>query len=134
MVEYPLLAEAAADGVTTVLDGQGGDELFAVSGFLIADRVAHGRLLSSLRLTRRLPGARGRSDRQLIEAWRYYVQGGLAPYRLHAALKERRARRSDRWPWLTRASQRAPRLDRPVARVEAGTRGPDAGGPTRRIC
>ena len=45
MVEYPLLTEAAADGVTTVLDGQGGDELFAVSGFLIADRVAHGRLL-----------------------------------------------------------------------------------------
>ena len=67
LVEYPLLAEAAADGVTTVLDGQGGDELFALSGFLLADRVAHGRLVSSVRLTQRLPGARGRSPRQLFE-------------------------------------------------------------------
>ncbi|HLX20729.1 MAG TPA: asparagine synthase-related protein [Gaiellaceae bacterium] len=105
MIEYPLLAEAAADGVTTVLDGQGGDELFALSGFLIADRVAQGRLLSSLRLTRGLPGARGRSRRQLLTAWQYYVQGGLAPYRLHAALKERRAVRSARWPWLTGPSR-----------------------------
>lgn len=100
LLEHPLLAEAAADGVTTLLDGQGGDELFALSGFLLADRVAHGRLLSSVRLTQQLPGARGRSPRQLFRAWRYYVQGGLVPYRLHAELKRRRARRFADAGWL----------------------------------
>jgi asparagine synthase (glutamine-hydrolysing) len=94
LLEYPLLAEAAADGVTAVLDGQGGDELFAVSGFLLADRVARGRLVSSVGLTRRLPGARRRSAARLFGAWRYYVQGGLVPYGLHAGLKRRRARHS----------------------------------------
>lgn len=100
VLEHPLLAEAAADGVDVLLDGQGGDELFAVSGFLLADRVARGRLVSSVRLTRRLPGARRRSQRQLFAAWRYYVQGGLVPYRLHAELKRRRARRAGHAGWL----------------------------------
>ena len=104
LIEYPLLAEAAADGVTAVLDGQGGDELFAVSGFVLADLVAQGRLLYSARLTHLLPGARGRSRRQLFDAWRYYTQGGLIPYELHAALKRGRARRRGRSSWLTAAS------------------------------
>lgn len=104
LLEYPLLAEAAADGVTTVLDGQGGDELFAVSGFLLADRVAHGRLISSVGLTRRLPGARGRLPRRLFEAWRYYVQGGLVPYGLHSTLKRRRALHSADTGWLRRTA------------------------------
>ena len=67
---------------------------------MLADRVAHGRLLSSIRLTQRLPGARGRSPRQLFRAWRYYVQGGLVPYRLHAELERRRARRLADAGWL----------------------------------
>jgi asparagine synthetase B (glutamine-hydrolysing) len=60
LIERPLLELAVADGARVVLDGQGGDELYALSGFLIADRVLHGRLLSSWRLTQRLPGATSR--------------------------------------------------------------------------
>lgn len=104
LVEYPLLTEAAADGVTAVLDGQGGDELFGASGFLLADRVLHGRLLSSFQLTRRLPGARGRPARRLIGPWQHYVRGGAIPYGLHTALRRRRrARRAVGSGWLTPA-------------------------------
>jgi asparagine synthase (glutamine-hydrolysing) len=52
----PLLERAAADGIEVVLDGEGGDELFAFSPYLVADRLRHGRLLSALALARRWPG------------------------------------------------------------------------------
>ena len=56
LLERPLLELASRDGVEAVLDGQGGDEAFALSGYLLADRLLRGRLRSSLGLTRRLPG------------------------------------------------------------------------------
>jgi asparagine synthase (glutamine-hydrolysing) len=107
LVELPLLREAAASGVTSLLDGQGGDELFSVSGFLIADAVRRGRMPTSVRLTRRLPGAGSGSRRQLLNAWRFYVQSGAIPYVVHAPLKRRRGLRSiDDHGLLTRESQR----------------------------
>lgn len=107
LIERPLLQQAAAAGVTGVLDGQGGDELFSVSGFLIADRVRRGRLRSSVELTRRLPGAGTGSRKQLLRAWRFYVQGGALPYGIHTRLKRRRALRDlDDADFLTSDSQR----------------------------
>ncbi|MEA2468491.1 MAG: hypothetical protein QOJ57_2617, partial [Thermoleophilaceae bacterium] len=50
LVETPPLAYAAADGVDVMLDGQGGDEVFGVSAYLMADRLASGRLMSAVRL------------------------------------------------------------------------------------
>lgn len=79
LIERPLLLQAADAGTTALLDGQGGDELFSVAGFLIADRVRRGRLRASMDLTRRLPGAGRGSREQLVRAWRFYVEGGAVP-------------------------------------------------------
>lgn len=53
----PLLRRAAADGIRAMLDGEGGDELFGVARYLLADRVRQARPLAALRLARRFPGA-----------------------------------------------------------------------------
>jgi asparagine synthase (glutamine-hydrolysing) len=53
----PLLRRAAADGVTALMDGEGGDEALGTAHYLLADRVRSGRLLDALRLTRSFPGA-----------------------------------------------------------------------------
>lgn len=52
----PLMAAAREHGVDGLLDGEGGDELFGVAPYLIADRLGHGRLLAAWRLAARLPG------------------------------------------------------------------------------
>ena len=52
----PLLRRAADDGVTTLLDGEGGDAIFYFSPYLLADRLRRGRVLSAMRLARRFPG------------------------------------------------------------------------------
>jgi len=53
----PLLRRAAADGVTALMDGEGGDQALGTAHYLLADRVRSGRLLDALRLTRSFPGA-----------------------------------------------------------------------------
>jgi asparagine synthase (glutamine-hydrolysing) len=107
LVERPLLEQAAADGTTALLDGQGGDELFGTAGFLIGDRVRRGRLLSSVQLTRRLPGAAHGTRRQLIRAWRLYGQDGAVPFAVQGPLMRRRALRDlDADDLLTVESQR----------------------------
>jgi asparagine synthase (glutamine-hydrolysing) len=92
-----LLELAVADGASAVLDGQGGDELYALSGYLIADRVMQGRLLSSWRLTQRLPGAPGRSRRQLFDGWRYFAIPGILPSALYERIRERRHPSGPQW-------------------------------------
>jgi asparagine synthase (glutamine-hydrolysing) len=57
ILERPLLEHAASDGVTVLLDGQGGDEVFGLSPYLLADRVRAGRIVSSWRLARQYPFA-----------------------------------------------------------------------------
>lgn len=100
LIERSLLDRARADGIEVILDGQGGDELFALSGYLLADLLRRGRLRSSFGLTRRLPGGRGRGIRELAAAWRYYAINGLIPTPLHAALRRIRANDSQVPAWL----------------------------------
>src|SRR5207302_596000 len=90
VLEWPLLELAARDGISAVLDGQGGDEAFALSGYLLADRLTRGRLISSLRLTRRLPGGDRQPWRRLLEAWGYYAIRGSLPPTLHERLRRAR--------------------------------------------
>ncbi len=52
----PLTAKARRLGVDVILDGEGGDELFGVVPYLIADELRRGRVLGAWELTRRLPG------------------------------------------------------------------------------
>jgi asparagine synthase (glutamine-hydrolysing) len=53
----PMFRSAADHGLTSLLDGEGGDQVFGLSPYLLADRVRRGRLLSAVRLARRMPGA-----------------------------------------------------------------------------
>jgi asparagine synthase (glutamine-hydrolysing) len=52
----PLLRRAAADGVTSLLDGEGGDAIFFYSPYMLADRLRRGRVLAAIRLARSFPG------------------------------------------------------------------------------
>lgn len=53
----PLLRAASANGVGTMLDGDGGDELFGPRAYLLADALRAGHLRQAVSLARRLPGA-----------------------------------------------------------------------------
>lgn len=64
----PLLRRAAADGVDIMLDGQGGDEMFSMSGYLIADRLRSGRLVSALSLARQFPSGLDAQDARRVRA------------------------------------------------------------------
>lgn len=104
----PLLRRAAADGVEVMLDGEGGDEAFSLSPYLLADRLRSGRLVSFARLAQEVPTPRGRrtsaSYRWLL---RRFAVKGLAPAGLHTL--SRRFRPPERYvpDWFLPATVRA---------------------------
>jgi len=132
LLDMTMVEAAARDGVEVVLDGQTGDEVFGCSPWLVADRLARGRLLAALELTRRWPGMRtnARERRYILEHWGLK---GLLPYRLHRMRHERKdpnllapgwlraelrapyAELEDRWAWKRTA--RGPRWWRYLADV-----------------
>jgi asparagine synthase (glutamine-hydrolysing) len=114
----PLLRRAASDGVRVILDGEGGDELFGCSPYLIADRLRRGRLRSALALAQRLPDlGDDLSRRELWWLLRDYGVKGAVPYGVHRSVKRLPERRGyarqlltprsatlyleaiDRWSW-----------------------------------
>ena len=104
----PLMAAAARDGVAGLLDGEGGDELFGHQAYLIADRLAEGRLVAATRLARRIP-----TGGDLVP-WRYVPRALLrfglrpaVPAGLHLAVRRARGVRRPPRPWL---SEKAIRL------------------------
>jgi asparagine synthase (glutamine-hydrolysing) len=85
----PLMARARELGVDSMLDGEGGDELFAFAPHLVADMLRRGRALAAWRLTGRIPGVGGEADvRMRIRALRIYGVSRLLP----DALRRRRER------------------------------------------
>lgn len=105
-IQLPLLRTAAADGVTTLLDGQGGDELFGAPLYLLADCLRRGRLREARVLARRISDVPDRlRPRVARRALRVFGLKGALPYRAHVLA--RRVRGSGgRWapPWLTPAA------------------------------
>jgi asparagine synthase (glutamine-hydrolysing) len=100
-----LLARMAEDGCTAVLDGEGGDEVFAASRQLLADRVRGGRPLRAWREMHRLPNAAAAPARVRVRAFGDYALRGALPYGLHRRL----ARGDDfeeRWAWQRRPGPR----------------------------
>lgn len=92
VLDEAMMGRAAADGMRVALDGQGGDETFGASGYLIADRLKRLRLISALRLAKRQPryGAEPglRTIALLLD---HYGLRTMLPPRLHAWLRRRRA-------------------------------------------
>ncbi|HKZ14490.1 MAG TPA: asparagine synthase-related protein [Solirubrobacterales bacterium] len=62
----PLLRRAAALGVTAMLSGEGGDELFGSRFLLTADLIRAGRLRAAFDFARGLPEAGGRAPRRVL--------------------------------------------------------------------
>lgn len=89
----PLFARAAADGVSVMLDGEGGDEVFDVSAYAVADALRRGRVRHSVELARTADGAGARALRRAL---RSYGLKGAAPHAVHRLLA-RRPRAAPRW-------------------------------------
>ena len=96
----PLIARSGAEGMTVLLDGEGGDELFGVSRYLLADLVRRGRLKSAWSATRR-PSATGlylNPVQMLWVLWHF----GVFPSRLRRSTRQHS--RFETWllPWAGR--------------------------------
>jgi len=113
VVEHPGVRQAAEDGVEVLLDGQGGDEVFGRSPYLVADRLRGAHLVDAARLVRLfLPNPRRRREKAVIAA-RLLLEFGIRPALKRPArsgaapdwLTEKSARALDEvhtpWPWLT---------------------------------
>ncbi|MGH2951272.1 MAG: asparagine synthase-related protein, partial [Solirubrobacterales bacterium] len=104
----PLLARAAEDGIEVMLGGEGGDELFSFSPALLGDRVRRGRLLSALKLNRRIHGAAGDpSWRSILRLMQAFGLKAVVPYRAHRAIRRLRGPDSYSPPWLRPETARA---------------------------
>lgn len=120
LIDIAMVAAASGDGAEVVLEGQTGDELFGLSPWLLADRIAQGRLLSALALAGEFPGwpkdlrtririlkrwgLKGVAPRWLREA---RVTGFGAPPWLRPSLQSSLAQALGEWAW--KESLRGPR-------------------------
>ena len=101
----PLLRRAAADGITVMLDGEGGDELWMLSPYLLADELRRGHGFAALRLAREMAGVdRYRDWRSALPYLRVFGLKGAAPAALHRGI--RRAHGPARYApsWLSERS------------------------------
>ena len=104
----PLLRRAAQDGTSVLLDGQGGDELFNLSPYLLADRLRAGRVTGALALMRSVPGSYGRPPREAVVGWmRQYALRGALPPGLHGRVRGLRGQDRHVPPILGPAARRA---------------------------
>ena len=114
IVERPGVARAAADGVRVLLDGQGGDEVFGRSPYLLADCVRRVDLTGAARVLRLLVPERGKRLAKVVPAARLLREFGIRPAigrPSHAQLepdwlndtsKEALAQVHEPWPWMRR--------------------------------
>jgi asparagine synthase (glutamine-hydrolysing) len=87
----PVMARARELGVDRMLDGEGGDELFGLAPYLIADMVRKGRLATAWSLSGQIPGIGLDPSAQIrLRVLRHY---GLSPL-LPTAVRRRRRRQA----------------------------------------
>ncbi len=108
-IQRPLLRTAADQGAATLLDGQGGDELFGESLFVLADLFRRGRFSHAKALSLRIPGIPAEQrDRAARRARREFGWKGVVPHRGHTlARRVRSVRRPAGAPWLSPAASHA---------------------------
>jgi asparagine synthase (glutamine-hydrolysing) len=101
----PLLGHAREDGVTAVLDGEGGDLLFGPARELVADRLRAGRPAAAVELVRRLPGAGDHPPwPTVLRLTRDLGLRPALPRTAHAVGRRLRGPARHAPPWLTAAS------------------------------
>jgi asparagine synthase (glutamine-hydrolysing) len=84
----PLLHAAATAGVRVMLGGDGGDEVFGVPAYLLADTLREGHPVEAVRLARELPGAGEHPPRRQLARILATVAGaGALPHRTHRLLR-----------------------------------------------
>jgi asparagine synthase (glutamine-hydrolysing) len=98
-----LLKQAGADGVDALLDGEGGDELFMVPRYLLADLLGRGRIGEARRLLREWPMIAGVHSRRVSAG--LVARFGLAGLVPHAV---------DRATWLARRHESLVPLAKPA--------------------
>ena len=112
----PLARAAGSDGVVTMLDGTGGDELFGPFSYLLADCLRAGRPLEVLRLAYGLPGGGSHvSRREVATVIRSLGIEGALPYRAHRLLQRATSARSVPAWLLPRTKRRLRRADDSLA-------------------
>jgi asparagine synthase (glutamine-hydrolysing) len=99
-IDEQLLATARSHGATAAIDGQGGDELFGASHFLISDYLRRVRVPAAWRLARTNPWGGSTAPRRQV--WRLLMQvgaRGAIPPGLHELTRRRRPaeRYAPRW-------------------------------------
>jgi asparagine synthase (glutamine-hydrolysing) len=88
----PVMARARELGVDLMLDGEGGDELFGLAPYLIADMLRAGRLHTAWSLTGAIPGVGLHPDRRIRRrALRRYGLSPLVPIAVQRRRESRRA-------------------------------------------
>jgi asparagine synthetase B (glutamine-hydrolysing) len=86
----PVMARARELGVDVMLDGEGGDELFGLAPYLIADMLRAGRLRKAWWLTGAIPGIGHDADKRI--RMRVLRRVGLGPLVPSAVQRHREAR------------------------------------------
>jgi asparagine synthase (glutamine-hydrolysing) len=74
----PLLRRAQEHGITAILDGEGGDEMFGSRFYFIADLLRQGRFVTAARFARRLPEFGGQAVSRKMAAdhiWQFGIKG-----------------------------------------------------------
>ena len=108
ILDQPLLALAHEAGQRVILDGQGGDELFSASPYLLSDYVLRGRFATAWRLAHRLPNVGARLEpRQLRAILSQCVVKGAVPHAAHRLVARVRGSRYGEIGRLTAASRRS---------------------------
>lgn len=108
ILDQPLLALARQAGLLVMFDGQGGDELFAASPYLLADRVLRGRFTAAWRLGHRFPTVGARLEPWQVRAIvKELVVKGASPHSAHRLRDRTRESRYADAGWLTPASRRS---------------------------
>ena len=118
VIDMAMVAEAARDGAEVILEGQGGDETFGFSPYLVSDRLRRGRLLAALELSRQWPlGHPPTSEERRFVLTQVGLKGALphgkehrrrealkAPAWLLPQARDRYLELKDPWEWKTGAS------------------------------
>jgi asparagine synthase (glutamine-hydrolysing) len=100
-IDEQLLAAARSRGATVAIDGQGGDEVFGASHFLISDYLRGLRIPAAWRLAHENPwGGRTAPPRQVLRLLTQVGVRGALPARLHELARRRRPAERYAPTWL----------------------------------